>query len=52
MPTQFADEISLVGPIERIKERLEAWKSSPVTSLLISTRDVNQLRQVAELVLG
>ena len=52
VPTDFADEISLVGPIDRIKARLEAWQDSPVTSLLVSTRDVNQLRQVAELVLG
>ena len=35
VPTHFADEISLVGPIERIKERLEAWKDSPVTLSLI-----------------
>ncbi|HSP97768.1 MAG TPA: LLM class F420-dependent oxidoreductase, partial [Candidatus Dormibacteraeota bacterium] len=26
VPSQFADEISLVGPIERIKERLAEWK--------------------------
>ncbi|SVC52513.1 uncharacterized protein METZ01_LOCUS305367, partial [marine metagenome] len=28
VPDQFADEISLVGPPERIKERLEAWKET------------------------
>ena len=31
VPDDFADEISLCGPRERIAERLEAWKASPVT---------------------
>jgi F420-dependent oxidoreductase-like protein len=52
VPDQFADEISLVGPASRIRERLDAWKASPVTTLLVSARDADQLRQVADLVLG
>ena len=52
VPTELADEISLVGPVERIRDRLAAWRESPVTSLLVSTRDVGQLRTFAELVLG
>ena len=36
VPSQFADEISLVGPIERIKERLAEWKKTPVTALLLA----------------
>ena len=34
VPEAFADEISLVGPKERIAERLEAWRRTPVTTLL------------------
>lgn len=52
VPDQFADEISLVGPAERIKERLQPWRESPVTSLLVSTRSMGQLRTFAELVIG
>ncbi len=52
VPDQFADEISLVGPPERIKERLEAWKETPITSILVGTHSKNKLRQVAELVLA
>ncbi len=52
VPDRFADEISLVGPLERIKERLEAWKDTPVSTLLVGTRDPKVLRTVAELVLG
>ena len=39
VPSAFADEISLVGPPGRIKERLELWRKSPVTSLLVGGRD-------------
>lgn len=52
VPTQLADEISLVGSVDRIKDRLQAWRETPVTSLLVSTRNVDQLRTFAELVLG
>ena len=52
VPSSFADEISLVGPVERIRERLDAWRETPVTSLLVSTRSPEQLRTFAELVLG
>jgi hypothetical protein len=45
------DELSLVGPVERIRERLEAWKETPVTSLLLGNRDRQTLRAMAELVL-
>ena len=50
VPDQFADEISLCGSIDRIKDRLQAWKDSPVTTLMING-DENLLRQMAELVL-
>jgi len=52
VPDDFADEISLVGPASRIKERLEHWRNSPITELLISARSPEALRQAAELVNG
>ncbi len=52
VPTAFADEISLAGPMERIRERLDAWRETPVTSIMVSTRDPDQLRTFAGLVLG
>ncbi len=52
VPSAFADEISLVGSVERIRDRLNAWRETPVTSLLISTRNKEHLQKVAELVLG
>jgi hypothetical protein len=50
VPDQFADEISLSGPPDRIRERIKAWENSPVTSLLIHG-DIALLRNMAEWVL-
>ena len=52
VPTELADEISLVGTVDRIKDRLQAWRETPVTSLMVSTRSVDELRTFADLVLG
>ncbi|MER7363201.1 LLM class F420-dependent oxidoreductase [Nonomuraea wenchangensis] len=53
IPDELADGISLVGPPGRIKERLELWRKSPVTSLLVmGPRDEPTLKLVRDLVLG
>ncbi|MER6524595.1 LLM class F420-dependent oxidoreductase [Streptomyces sp. NPDC001508] len=49
VPDAFADEISLVGPRERIAERLESWRKGPVTDLLALTSDPHTLRTLADL---
>ncbi len=48
VPDSFVDEVALVGPVERIRDRLAAWRESGATSLLVSTRDVATMRGVAE----
>jgi len=52
VPSAFADEISLVGPIERIRDRVAAWEDSPVTTILVHGGNVEGLRHAAEAVLG
>ncbi|MGW2020190.1 LLM class F420-dependent oxidoreductase [Streptomyces sp. NPDC001927] len=49
VPDAFADEISLVGPKERIAERLAEWRKGPVTDLLVTAPDLATLRLLAEL---
>jgi len=49
VPDAFADEISLVGPKERIAERLDVWRATPVTTLLVGNRDPETLRLLADL---
>ena len=48
VPDAFVDEVALVGPVERIRDRLAAWRESGATTLLVSTRDLATLRAVAE----
>jgi F420-dependent oxidoreductase-like protein len=51
VPDAFVDEVALVGPKERIAERLDAWRESGATSLLAATRQPEALRALAELAL-
>jgi hypothetical protein len=44
----MADETALLGPPARIRERLAAWKKSPVTTLMVTARDKDTLRLFAE----
>ena len=50
VPTSLVEETSLIGPIEKIRDDLEAWKESIATTLLVSG-DAATLRTLAELVL-
>jgi F420-dependent oxidoreductase-like protein len=52
VPTEFADEISLVGSPARLRDRLAAWKETPVTTLILGSHDRDVLRAFAEIVLG
>ncbi|MBT4492380.1 MAG: LLM class F420-dependent oxidoreductase [Gammaproteobacteria bacterium] len=48
VPDQLVDEISLCGPRERIRDRLTAWKESPVTMLNVDSSNPDTLRFLAE----
>jgi len=51
VPDAFVDEVALVGPKERLAERVEAWRESGATTLLVSTQQPEALRALAEIVL-
>ncbi|MFK8047067.1 MAG: LLM class F420-dependent oxidoreductase [Halioglobus sp.] len=51
IPDDLADSLALVGPKDRIKDRLQAWEESRVTTMLVATTDKEQLREMAELIL-
>jgi F420-dependent oxidoreductase-like protein len=48
VPDEMADEFSLCGPPDRIRDRLQAWVESPVTSLAVATQEPKVLRFLAE----
>lgn len=49
VPGDLIDEVALVGPRERVKERLIRWINSPVTTLNMTVFDVETLRTMVEL---
>jgi F420-dependent oxidoreductase-like protein len=51
VPNAFIDEIALIGPRERIRDRMQAWRESRVTTMLLHSQDPEQLKQVAEVVM-
>jgi F420-dependent oxidoreductase-like protein len=51
VPTKLVEELALIGPADKIRHDLEAWRESSVTSLLIAGPP-ETLRQAAQLVLG
>lgn len=51
VPDELVDAVALVGPRDRIKDRLQIWRDSGITSLNIQTFDLDTVRMMAELVL-
>lgn len=51
VPDALIDAVALVGSKARIKDRLQLWQNSEVTTLNIQTFDLNTVRTMAELVL-
>ena len=51
VPDELADEVSLCGPKERIRDRLAEWKDSGITTMILSLQEAEAMRTVAEAVL-
>ncbi|MGH9049014.1 MAG: LLM class F420-dependent oxidoreductase [Acidimicrobiia bacterium] len=51
VPDELVDEISLIGPKERIADRLDAWRDSGITTMILGAAQPEALRVMAELVL-
>jgi F420-dependent oxidoreductase-like protein len=52
VPRSMAGDISLVGPAAKIRADLPMWEEAGVTMLVIGARGIDEMRQVAEVVLG
>jgi hypothetical protein len=51
VPFELVDKLALIGPADKLRDRVQAWRDSRVNTLLIGG-GVEQVRQAAELVLG
>jgi F420-dependent oxidoreductase-like protein len=52
VPVQMVADIALVGTKEQIRAEIPMWEEAGVTTLVIGARGVDELRGVAEAVLG
>jgi F420-dependent oxidoreductase-like protein len=51
VPDELVDALALVGPKERIRDRLAAWRETPVTTLVVGSPQPEALDVMAELLL-
>jgi F420-dependent oxidoreductase-like protein len=51
VPNELVDALALVGPKERIRDRLAAWRETPVTTLVVGSPQPEALDVLAELLL-
>ena len=51
IPQELIEQLALIGPAEKIRHDLDAWRDSIVTTLLIDG-DVDAVRAAADIVLG
>lgn len=51
VPNAMIDEICLVGSKDKVRDDLEAWRDSRVTTMIVGG-PIDTLRTMAELVLG
>jgi F420-dependent oxidoreductase-like protein len=47
-PDAMLDELCLVGPVERVRDRLGAWEAAGVTTLLARAEDAQTIRALAQ----
>lgn len=52
IPTSLVEQVALIGPKEKIRDELAAWRSSLVTTMLVRGNSIEAVRTAAELVLG
>jgi F420-dependent oxidoreductase-like protein len=49
VPDELVDEMSLVGPVARIKERYRAWEDAGVTTMMVQSRQREALTLMADI---
>ena len=52
VPLQMVADISLVGTREQIRDELQSWEDAGVTTLVVGPQTVEEMRIVAEVILG
>jgi alkanesulfonate monooxygenase SsuD/methylene tetrahydromethanopterin reductase-like flavin-dependent oxidoreductase (luciferase family) len=49
IPDELVEEMHIIGDADYVKDRVAVWEETGVTTLLLSSRSADEVRQVAEL---
>jgi F420-dependent oxidoreductase-like protein len=52
IPDELVDDLHIVGDAAKVRDKIAEWEATGVTTLLLSCRSGDEVRQVAEVVLG
>jgi alkanesulfonate monooxygenase SsuD/methylene tetrahydromethanopterin reductase-like flavin-dependent oxidoreductase (luciferase family) len=52
VPREMVADISLVGPAARIRDGVAEWEAAGVTMLVVGARTLDEMREVAQVILG
>jgi F420-dependent oxidoreductase-like protein len=52
VPLEMVSDISLIGSVDKIRDDLAKWEEAGVTMLVVGTQSVDQVRLIAETILG
>jgi F420-dependent oxidoreductase-like protein len=52
IPDELVEELHIIGDAPKVRDKIQEWESTGVSTLLLSCRSPEEVRQVAEVVLG
>ncbi|HEY0772442.1 MAG TPA: LLM class F420-dependent oxidoreductase, partial [Nocardioidaceae bacterium] len=52
VPDELIAEVTIIGNRDEIREQVKRWEEAGVTMLVLTLRSPEEVRQVAEVVLG
>jgi alkanesulfonate monooxygenase SsuD/methylene tetrahydromethanopterin reductase-like flavin-dependent oxidoreductase (luciferase family) len=50
VPDELVDQMHIIGDVAKVRDRVQEWEDSGVTTLLLSLRSPEELRRVADVV--
>jgi hypothetical protein len=52
IPDKLVDDMHIIGDAAKVRDKVAVWEATGVTTLLLSCQSPEEIRQVAEVVLG
>ena len=52
IPDELVEDLHIIGDAAKVRDKVQAWEETGVTTLLLSCRSADEVRQIADVVLG